>query len=136
MDFKKFGSVFETSPEPEKLNYILAILTPRKFDNGNSIKFKNKYYQPYLNEQLKCFKSKTECLVINAFDGSLLVSIDEKVYELKELVKNKVVSENFDNIVELPIKEKKKYIPPMSHPWKLSSFKEQIKKAHTYNMYA
>ena len=136
MDFKKFSSVFETSPEPEKLNYILAVLTPRKFDNGNSIKFKNKYYQPYLNEQLKCFKSKTECLVINAFDGSLLVSIDEKVYELKELVKNKVVSENFDNIVELSIKEKKKYIPPMSHPWKLSSFKEQIKKAHTYNMYA
>lgn len=136
MDFKKFGSVFEASPEDEKINYILAILTPRKFDNGNSIKFKNKYYQPYLNGKLKCFKSKTECLVINAFDGSLLVSVDDKVYELEELIKNKTVSENFDNIVELPVKEKKKYIPPMSHPWKLSSFKEQLKKAHTYNVYA
>ena len=34
------------------------------------------------------------------------------------------------------IKEKKKYIPPMSHPWKLASFKKQIEKAHTSRVYA
>ena len=33
-------------------------------------------------------------------------------------------------------KEKKKYIPPMCHPWKLASFKQQIKKAHTQKVYA
>lgn len=136
MDFNKFDSVFEASPSQEKINYTLAILTPRKIDNGNSIKFKNKYYQPYRDNFLKCFKPKTECLVINAFDGSLLVSIDEKVYELKELQRNKSISKDFDNITELPIVEKKKYIPPMTHPWKITYFKEQLRKAHTNHVYA
>ena len=63
MDYRKFESVFETSPNEEKINYTLAILTPRKIDNGNSIKYQNKYYQPYQGDNLKCFLPKTECLV-------------------------------------------------------------------------
>ena len=82
LDYKKFESVYDPSPSAEKINYTLAVLTPRKIDNGNSIKFKNEHYQPYEN------------------------------------------------------KEKKKYIPPMSHPWKLASFKQQMKKAHTERVYA
>ena len=58
LDYKKFPTVFETSPTVEKINYTLAILTPRKIDNDNSIKYKNKYYQPYLNNELKCFVQK------------------------------------------------------------------------------
>ena len=58
---------------------------------------------------------KTECLVIKAFESSLLVTIDEKVYELKELNRNEKVSKDFDEIINTPA-EKKKYIPPMSHP--------------------
>lgn len=134
MDYKKFESVFEASPNEEKINYTLAILTPRKIDNGNSIKYQNKYYQPYLNNQIKCFSSKTECLVIKAFNGELLVTIDEQVLELKELSRNERFSKNFDEVVEN--KEKKKYIPPMTHPWRLDSFKKQIQKAHTNHAYA
>ena len=134
MDYKKFKSVFEERPSLEKINYTLAVLTPRKIDNGNSIKFKNKYYQPYLDNKLKCFMSKTECLVIEAFDKSLMVTIDEKVYELKELSRNKRFSKEFDEVIE--IKEKKKYIPPMTHPWKVEYFKQQLKKAHTKHVYA
>lgn len=134
MNYKKFPSVFESSPTEEKINYTLAVLTPRKIDNGNSIKYKNKYYQPYLNGELKCFIPKTECLVINAFNGDLLVTIDDKIYELKELNRNERVSKNFEQV---PVqKEKKKYIPPMNHPWRLSAFKDQIQKAHTNHMYA
>ena len=134
MDYKKFPSVFESSPTEEKINYTLAVLTPRKIDNGNSIKYKNKYYQPYLNGELKCFMPKTECLVINAFNGDLLVTIDDKIYELKELNRNERVSKNFEQV---PVqKEKKKYIPPMNHPWRLSAFKDQIQKAHTNHVYA
>ena len=88
------------------------------------IKFKNKYYQPYLDNELKCFKPKTEVLVINAFNNDLIVSIDEKVYELKELSRNERFSKEFD---EVPIiKEKTKYIPPMTHPWKIEYFKIKI----------
>lgn len=135
LDYKKFESVFETSPTPERINYTLAVLTPRKIDNGNSIKYKNKYYQPFENNQLKCFKAKTECLVIKAFNGELLVTIDEKVYELRELKTHQKYSKEFDVIPEIK-KETKKYIPPMTHPWKLASFKKQIEKAHTQRVYA
>ena len=136
MDYKKFPSVFESSPTEEKINYTLAILTPRKIDNGNSIKYKNIYYQPYENDQLKCFRPRTECLVIKAFDGELFVTIDEKIYELRKLETHKKYSEEFDFAKEEPKKEKKKYIPPMTHPWKLASFKKQLAMAHEYRIYA
>ena len=135
LDYKKFKSVYDPSPSAEKINYTLAVLTPRKIDNGNNIKFKNEHYQPYENNELKCFKPKTECLVIQAFNSELLVTIGEKVYELRKLDKHEKYSKEFDITPEIK-KEKKKYIPPMSHPWKLASFKQQMKKAHTERVYA
>ena len=134
IDYKKFSSAFDDSPSEEKINYTLAVLTPRKIDNGNSIKYHNKYYQPYLDNKIKCFMPKTECLVIKAFNSDLLVAIDENVYELRELSRNERFSKNLDEIVE--VKEKKKYIPPMTHPWKIEYFKKQLKKAHTEHVYA
>lgn len=134
MNYKKFPSVFEASPSKEKINYTLAVLTPRKIDNGNSIKYYGKYYQPYLSNELKCFAPKTECLVIKAFNGDLLVTIDEQVLELKELSRNERFSKEFDEVIEF--KEQKKYIPPMSHPWKLESFKKQMRKSHYQHQYA
>ena len=134
MDYKKFESVFEASPSEEKINYTLAVLSPRKIDNGNSIKYYGKYYQPYLNNELKCFLPKTECLVIKAYNGDLLVAIDEQVLELRQLAKNEKFSKEFNE--EAKVKEVKKYVPPMSHPWKLASFKKQMQKAHTNHVYA
>ena len=135
MDYKKFPSVFEESPTKEKINYTLAVLTPRKIDNGNAIKYYNKYYQPYLDGQIKCFMPKTEVLVIKAFNGDLLVTIDEKVYELNELTRNQKESKDFDNISSIS-KERKKYIPPMSHPWKLESFKRQMRLSHQKHVFS
>lgn len=134
LDYKKFPTAFEDAPTEEKINYTLAVLTPRKIDNGNSIKYKNKYYRPHLNNELKCFMPKTECLVIKAFNGDLLVTIDEQILELKELTRNERFSKNFDEVIET--KEKKKYIPPMTHPWKLESFKKQIQTSHYEHQYA
>ena len=114
LDYKKFPTVFESSPSDEKINYTLAILTPRKIDNGNSIKYQNKYYQPYLDNKLKCFMPKTECLVIKAFNGELLITIDEQILELKELNRNERFSKEFNEKDE--VKERTKYIPPMTHP--------------------
>ena len=138
LDYKKFDSVYETSPSAEKINYTLAILTPRKIDNGNAIKFKNEYYQPYENGQLKCFRPKTECLVIKAFNEELFVTIDDKIYELRKLESHKKYSDEFDYAQEKneESKEKKKYIPPMTHPWKLTSFKKQMAMSHEHRIYA
>ena len=126
MDYKKFESVFEESPSLDKINYTLVVLTLRKIDHVNSIKFPNKYEQQFLNGELKCFSPKTECLVIKAYDNSLVVSIDEQILELKELSRNERFSKNFD---EVPVtEERKKYIPPMSHPFKAASFKKYQEK--------
>lgn len=135
LDKDKFKSVYETSPTAEKINYTLAVLSPRKIDNGNSLKFKNVYYQPYENGQLKCFKPHTKALVIKAFNGELFVTIDEKIYELRKLESHKKYSEEFNEIPEIK-EEKPKYVPPMSHPWKLASFMLQVKKAHNEHIYA
>ena len=134
LDYKKFPTVFEISPSEEIINYTLAVLTPRKIDNGNSIKFNKEYYQPYLDNELKCFMPKTECLVIKSYNGDLLVTIDDKVYELRKLQRNAVQSKEFDETIE--IKAVKKYIPPMIHPWKLESFKKQMIKSHYKHQYA
>ena len=48
----------------------------------------HKYYQPYIDDELKCFLPKTECLVIETFDGNLFVTVDENIYNLKELGRN------------------------------------------------
>ena len=136
LDYKKFESVFESSPSLEKINYTLAILTPRKIDNGNAIKFKNKYYQPYIDDELKCFLPKTECLVIETFDGNLFVTIDENIYNLKELERNQRFSKEFDQEDSNKIKEKNIYRPPMSHPFKLQSFLRQMEKSHKQHQYA
>ena len=136
LNYKKLPSAFETSPSKEKINYTLAVLSTRKIDNGNSIKFKNKYYQPVdSNSKLKCFMKGTECLVIEAFDGTLLVTIDNQVYSLKELESHKKISLELDQVIENIPKEKKIYIPPMNHPWRVSYFKKQKKKAHTEYVY-
>ena len=76
----------------------------------------------------------TEVLVIKAFNGDLLVTIDKKVYELKELDRNSKLSNNFDDIPVKP-KERKKYIPPMPHPWKLESFKRQMRLSHQKHVF-
>ena len=67
----------------------------------------------------------------------MFVTIDEKIYELRKLQSNQKYSKEFD-IIALPTskKEKKKYIPPMTHPWKLASFKRQMEKAHKQHIYA
>ena len=135
LDYKKFKSVYETSPSAKQINYTLAVLTPRKIDNGNAIKYFNNYYQPYENGVLKCFRAKTECLVIKAFNGELFVTIDEKIYELRKLESHEKYPAEFDEKTESK-EEKSKYIPPMAHPWKLSSFKLQMAKAHNERKYA
>lgn len=135
MDYKKFPNVFETSPSEEKINYTLAVLTPRKIDNGNSIKYMGQFYLPYLNDEIKCFMPKTECLVIKAFDGELLVTIDEKVYNLKKLSRNEKYSKQFD-IIKQNVEKKEIFNPKINLNWNVGKFKYQIKRAHSEHQYA
>ena len=135
MDYTKFPYVVEERPDEDRINLILAVLSPRKMDNVSSIKYMNHYYQAYdKNNQLICFKPKTECLVIKAYDHQLFITVDDKVYKLKELKKNKAYSQEFDTIKDKK-KERKIFIPPMSHPSKLASFQAQQAKVHRNHQY-
>ena len=113
----------------------MSVLTPRKIDNGNSIKYMGSYYQPYLNDEIKCFMPKTECLVIKAFNGDLLVTIDNKVYNLKKLSRNEKYSKQLD-VIEEKIEKKKSFNPKTNLNWNVGEFKYQIKRAHREHQYA
>ena len=110
-------------------------MTPRKIDNGNAIKFKNEYYQAYENGMLRCFRARTECLVIKAFDGSLYVTIYEKICDLRKLQSHQQYSDDFDFVHEVQ-KEDKKHVPHICQSLELGSFKKQIEMTHEYKMYA
>lgn len=120
-------SVFDKQITQEKINYTLAVVSTRKLDNGNAIKYKNKYYQIYDDDdKLMCFKPKTKCFVLEAFDGSLLASVDEKIYYLNILERNKSHSKEFDPAQNKEPKYKG-HKPKDCHPWTYQSYKERKK---------
>ena len=123
-------SVYEKQPDIEEINHTLAVLSPRKIDAAHCIRFKNRYYLPTSNEGTKrYFNNKTDCMVIVAFDGSLYVNIHDTLYLMEEVPEHERFSKEFDD--EPDIKEKKvkrKYIPPMTHPWKRESYNNYVQK--------
>ena len=136
LDYTRFESVMEESPAADVINRTLAVCALRKFDSGSAISYKNQLYQA-VNEdgQLVCFKNHTECLVIVAFDKTMYVTVDDNVYLLSPIERNHKVSKDFDQEIEKH-KPMKKYIPPMTHPWKAASFRRQQQRAHQYGCYA
>lgn len=121
-------SVFETQPHDDKINLILAVLSSRKIDNGSCLKYNNKYYLPVNSQGIAVHHRKgTTAMVIKSFNGELYGCIGEQVYALEILPEHKLSSRAFD-LATLPKVPKKKYIPPMSHPWKQASFEKHLKK--------
>lgn len=135
LPIENFQSVMESTLTEEKVNLVLSVLSPRKIDGGSAIKYKNKYYQIYNQDNdLMCFRKGTDCLVICSYNKDLYVTIDEKVYSLQEFERHKKESDTFDEIHE-EHKPKKVYIPPMSHPWKHKMFVQRQKLAHQKHIY-
>lgn len=65
----KFESAFADSPDDKTINYTLAVLSPRTFDSGSAISYKDHYYQATdASNKLICFAKSTKCLVIQALD--------------------------------------------------------------------
>ncbi len=119
-------SVFEKQPDNEKINLTLAVLTERKVDNGHCIKFEKKYFRPINVNGIPVYYYKgTYCMVIKAFDGQLFGCINEQVYSLDEIPTHMRFSMNFDFKMSNE-RPKKKYIPPMNHPWRKSSFEKYL----------
>lgn len=127
-------TVFEKLIDINSLNYILAVLSIRKFNSGNSINYKGKVYLPY-NEhnKLVCYRKGTECTVIEAYDKKLYVQIYGEIFILKELQsileKDETLEEYFKKINS---NEQNKLPSPQSN-WdkdNLDEIFEQINKEH------
>lgn len=127
-------SVFEKQPTAEKINLTLAVLDKRKIDNGSCIKFKKQYYIPTNKDGIAVHYYKgTSGMVIQAFDKELYFCVKDQICALEMIPDHAPSSKNFD-FVATPEKPKKKYIPPMSHPWKQDSFDRYLKQqAHRNN---
>lgn len=120
-------TVFEKQPSIEEINKTLAVLSSRKLDNGNCIRYKNKYYLPICKSGTKAyFKKGMEALVIESFDNKLYVNILENLFALEEVPIREEKSKDFD--INVKPKVHKVYIPPMSHPWKHASFQAYLAK--------
>lgn len=120
-------SVFEKQPSNNKINVTLAVLSSRKIDGGNCIRYKNNYYIPVMRNGKKAYLKKgMTAMVIEAFDQNLYVNILDQLFSLEEVPVRETKSKTFDIIV--PDKPRKIYIPPMSHPWKHASFQNYLAK--------
>ncbi|MGI6676327.1 MAG: helix-turn-helix domain-containing protein [Bacilli bacterium] len=115
-------SVFDENIDQETINNTLAVISARKVDNGNTIKYKNKYYHLYdFDGNMMPFKPKTVCIVMETYDGSLIASVNDDLYGLVELEVHHEFSKNFDT--KKP--EKKRYTghkPKDCHPWTYKSY--------------
>lgn len=120
-------SVFEKQPSLQKINLTLAVLSRRIVDTGHSICFKKKHYRPVNSVGTPIYFGKgTKCMIIEAFDKSLYVTVEDSIFSLEEIPEVQAYSQNFDEI--LPSEPKQIYIPRMTHPFKRQSFEKFIEK--------
>lgn len=120
-------SVFEKQPSLQKVNLTLAVLLRKTIDTGHSICFKKKFYRPVNCVNTPIYFGKgTKCMVIEAFDKSLYVTIEDSIFAPEEIPEVQSCSESFDKV--LPKEPKKIYIPKMTHPWKRQSFEKFAEK--------
>lgn len=127
-------NVFEKQPSDRQINQILAVLSCRKLDGGNCIRYKNKYYIPITRNANKAYMKKgMTAMVIEAFDGSLYVNILDHIFALEVVPLREARSKTFDPAVK-DDKPRKVYIPPMSHPWKHASFQAYLAKQKHRNL--
>ena len=117
-------SVFEIQPSLQEINCILATRYERVIDNGHSIKFKHKYYQPFNDALLVALKPKTKCMVIEAFDGCLYLESGDMIYHLNEVKKHKEVSKNIDLDCVNDTINNHIHSPLPNHPWRNTMIKK------------
>ena len=122
-------SVFEKAPIEDEINIRLGILNKRKIGTGHHFKYNHNYYIPSDSDGKPVFyPHNSVAVVIQAFDGTLYVNIKEKIYLAKQLDSHELQSFNFDYEDKNETSEKKKYIPPMSHPWKLKNYNQYFER--------
>lgn len=107
-----------------ELKLIISEKYSRIIDNASSIKFNNKYYVPVDPDtgEVMSYMRKTECEVIITYDYEYWCKIEDNYYMLVELASRDetMIKENKTEPKETS--ERKKYVPPLNHPWRKNMF--------------
>lgn len=122
-------SVFDKQLESEKIDLVLSVITERTVDSGHCIKYHNKYYK--LIDENGCtefYHRGTKVIVANTFNGELFCNVNDRIYVLEEVKRHEEVSRYFDTDKKYleSKKPKKRYIPPMAHPWRKDNFMKYV----------
>ena len=120
-------NIFEKPLPVDSLNTILARFDYRVVNAGHAIKYHNKTYKLFgARGQPIYLRPKTRVMVIEAKNGTLLASYKETLYQLEAVLLRESASEEIDMA---PVKkERKVYIPPLSHPMKAASYQRYLQK--------
>ena len=121
-------SVFEAQPSEEQINLTLAVLTQRTVDSGHCIQFGKKYFRMLDGRGAQVhYRKGTKVMVVQAFDGALYCNVNDKdIYALDEIPKQAERSKEFDADFQED-RPRKRYIPPMDHPWRSKAFWKFVK---------
>ena len=132
LDTHSIPSAFETQPSSEEIDCFLATIAPRVVDAGHSIHFENLVYRTTNGEDMTIsLRRGTKGLVIRTFSGNLFFSSGDRLYALAPIPSHAPVSKNLD-LLNPSEKPRKRYIPPLSHPWKQASFNAYLQRiAHS-----
>lgn len=116
-------SVFEAQPDVEKINLTLAVLAERTVDCGHAIQFQKHFYRMMDKKGMQVhYRKGTKVMVIQAFNGGMFCCVNDKeIYALEEIPERETRSKDLDADYKPP-KPKKRYIPPMNHPWRRQVF--------------
>ena len=128
-------SVFEEQPSNEKINLILATLCERTVDTGHCLRHNNNFYKMLDQNGMQIhYRKGTKTMFIQAFDGNKYCCVnDTDIYALECIPEHEAKSKDLDLDYKEP-KPKKKYIPPMNHPWRKSIFHKFVRKQeHHWN---
>ena len=107
----------------ENLSLIISERYERVIDSGSCIQYKSKYYIPTTIEGKEVYyKQKTPAVVIIDYNNELWCLIEQEYYKLKEIQMQEKKEYNpamaAAELEEKMNKERKKYIPPVGHPYK------------------
>ena len=90
-------SVFEKAPKLQDIYNYLSVLTVRTIDHGHTIHFKNKVYMPANKYgQVYCLQEGMKVIMIETFDGKLMMNVFDDIYYAKEIPLHSDISTNFD----------------------------------------
>ncbi len=116
---EKTSLMKENSYTEEELKLIISEKKKKVIDNASAISYNYKYYVPINPEtgEVVNFIKGTECILIINYDGEYWSKIENHYYQMMELENRDSVMTKESELKETK-KEKHKYIPPKSHPWR------------------